>query len=277
MKSGNGISTIIFPLFRHIKKCSFNVAYHWIIFLARSFIFTSFAKTIEFSNISNYLDLQEGEKVCDLGCGYGSNDILLSLTGAQVCAVDIDRDTLNLAKNLSASLRVDVNYCTSDLNKGLSFKSRSFDKVVSYCVLEHLSDPENFLNEVNRILRPRGVLALSVDSFSYPSIPDDFVSIHRNLCDVKNYYTKPQAEAILSKCNFSLEKYSFIIRAPVSSFFFERLLRAYFRSEISRQPLALKLIKLISPFALVICILSDKLRDDRKGGYWLTLLAVKRE
>lgn len=277
MKSGKGISTIFLPLFRHIKKFSFNVACHWIIFLARSFLFTSFAKIIEFSAILDYLDLQKGETVCDLGCGYGSNDVLLSLTGARIYGVDIDRNTLSCAKKSAGRLQLNANYCVSDLDKVISFKSESFDKAVSYCVLEHLNNPEDFLNEVNRILCPRGLLALSVDSFSYVDIPDEFIDIHKKVCHVKRYYGKREAELLLNKCNFWVKKCSFSIKSPISSMFFRALLRAYFRSELSTQSCSLRLLKLITPVVLVVSMISDSFYDDKNGGYWLTLLAVKED
>lgn len=261
----------------HIIRRSFKTVYNWIIFFNRSFIFASFAKIIEFKNTLNYLDPRKGEKLCDLGCGYGYNDILLSLTGARIYGVDIDRDTLNSAKNIACRLKVNVNYCLSDLNKMLGFKSRSFDKAVSYCVLEHLSDPENFLNEVNRILCPKGTLVLSVDSFSYGDIPDEFIDIHKRLCYVQKYYTIRDAEQLLNKCNFSIKKYSFIIKSPISTFFFKTLLRAYFRSEILGRSYSLKLFKLITPIIFLICVFSDSLYDDKHGGYWLTLLATKHK
>ena len=177
MKSSKTIGRISLVLFRHIKKRTFKEIYYWITFLARSFIFTSFAKIMEFNTLLHYLDVKEGEKLCDLGSGYGSNDVLLSLAGAQTYAVDVDRDTLNLAKNNADRLQVNVNYCIADLNKTISFGSQSFDKVVSYCVLEHLSNSEGFLSEVNRILRPKGILALSVDSFSYHKITNFKLSV----------------------------------------------------------------------------------------------------
>jgi ubiquinone/menaquinone biosynthesis C-methylase UbiE len=221
------------------------------------------------------LNVQEGEKVCDLGSGYGSNDVLLSLAGAQTYAVDVDTDTLRLGKNNADLLQVDVNYCIADLNKTIGFKSKSFDKALSCCVLEHLSNPEGFLSEVNRILDSKGILAISVDSFSYHNISDGLRVIHKRMCDVKRYYTKREAELMLNRCGFSVKKCSFIIRSPISSFLFETLLRMYFRSELYRQSFPLKLFKLLTPMVLIVCMISDGFYDDSRGGWWLTLLASK--
>ncbi len=138
-----------------------------------------------------------------------------------------------------------------------------------------LSDPENFLKEVNRILRPRGVLALSVDSFSCSNIPSELIDIHTKVCHVKKYYTKGEAELLLKKCNFSVEKSSFSIKSPISGLLFKALLRAYFRSELFGQSCSLKLFKILTPIVIAICMASDSFYDDKNGGYWLTLLAVK--
>jgi ubiquinone/menaquinone biosynthesis C-methylase UbiE len=262
-------------LYNNLRKGSVRRVLNWVTFLLKSFIFASFAKLIEFNTLLNYLNLQEGERVCDLGSGLGINDVLLSLSGAKIYAVDIDRDSLKYARNLSARLRVNVNHCTSDLNQGLSFKSESFDKAVSYCVFEHLGNPDDFLSEVNRILLPRGTLALSVDSFSNNGVLREFREVHRRVCDVKKYYTLNEIEPLLGKYGFAVKKSSYIVRSPISNWLFQKLLHYYFRSEIDGQQLSLRLFKLLCPLAFVLCLLSDRFYNSNQGGYWLTLVAVK--
>ncbi|MDY6987495.1 MAG: class I SAM-dependent methyltransferase [Thermodesulfobacteriota bacterium] len=245
--------------------------------MARSFIFTSFAKMIEFIKMLRFLELKRDEMVLDLGCGEGSNDVALSLTGARIYGVDIDGRTLSSAKSNANNLGVSVDYTVSDLNQAVAFKSQSFDKAVSFCVLEHLAKPETFLHEVNRILRPKGVLALSVDSFSYGRSPEKFTELHGKLCHVRKYYSKREAELLLRKCNFSLEDWGFSIKSPLSSCLFRALLRAYFRSSLFGRPFSLWILKLVAPVTLLVAVVSDSLHDDEQGGYWLTLLAVKEE
>jgi len=261
---------------RHIRNSSLTVACPWIFFFAKSFVFTSFAKIMEFTVALKCLGLQEGEKVCDLGCGYGENDLLLSLTGAKVYGVDIDRAALSMAKNNSRRLGAHVSFCVSDLNMGLGLKSCSFDKAVSYCVLEHLDDPERFLNEANRILRPGGTLVLSVDSFSYGEVPWQLMESHKTACHVRTYYALKDAETLLGKCNFRLRKSVFVIRSPISAWVFEKLLSSYLGAGTSAgHALALKLLMLLCPVISVICMIADGFSDDENGGYWLILIAVK--
>lgn len=275
MKSSTTISRICLAVFCHTKSLSFEEIYYWITFIARSFIFTSFAKIIESHTLLNYLDLQSGEMICDLGSGNGNNAVLLSLAGTQTYAVDIDTEALKQTQRTAGRLKVKMNYCAGDLSGGLSFRSQSMDKAISCCVLEHLSNPEGFLREVNRILCPNGTLAISVDSFSYHSITDELRLVHEKMCDVKKYYTRREVEMLLNRCGFSVEKCSFIIKSPISSFLFEKLLRVYFRSEVDEQSLPLRLIKLFTPVFLPICAVSDYFYGDNNGGYWLSLLAVK--
>ena len=275
MKSSRVVGKICSRTFYYIKDCSFRELYYWIIFLIRSLIFTSFAKVIEFKTLLDYLDLQKGEKVCDLGCGQGNNDLLLSLAGADMYAVDIDTGALSLGKRNAERLQVTVNYSIADLNGAIGFRSDSFHSVLSYCVLEHLSNPEVFLTEVYRILRPGGAMAISVDSFSHPSISDKFKKTHAKVCDVKRYYSKRDVELLLNECGFCVARSSFIIKSRISRILFEMLLCAYFRSEIQGNSQLLRLLKLFTPVFLVICMMSDYFCDDSNGGYWIALLAVK--
>jgi SAM-dependent methyltransferase len=50
----------------------------------------------------------------------------------------------------------------ADLNSALPIRSNDADTVVSLSTMEHLCEPQQFLNEVHRILKPRGSLILQV-------------------------------------------------------------------------------------------------------------------
>ena len=50
----------------------------------------------------------------------------------------------------------------SDLNKFINLENEIADTVVTFSVLEHLSEPQKFLDEANRILKSNGNLILQV-------------------------------------------------------------------------------------------------------------------
>ena len=50
--------------------------------------------------------------------------------------------------------------------EALPFPDRSFDRVFLMNVLDHVSAPHHGIAEIGRVLRPGGVLVLSVDTYS---------------------------------------------------------------------------------------------------------------
>jgi len=47
----------------------------------------------------------------------------------------------------------------------LPFRSNAFSKIIAHHVLEHLRDPDMFLGEAYRVLKPKGVLSLRTPNF----------------------------------------------------------------------------------------------------------------
>ena len=75
-------------------------------------------------NASSLGDI-ENKNILDLGCGSGIFTIGCGLMGANLaCGVDVDGDSIQLAKQTSQKLKLDnVKYCLSDINQ----LSESFD------------------------------------------------------------------------------------------------------------------------------------------------------
>ena len=54
-----------------------------------------------------------------------------------------------------------------DLEQGLPFKAESFDEVLCLNILEHMGNPLNLIREIERVLKPGGLLRLRTDNASY--------------------------------------------------------------------------------------------------------------
>lgn len=128
--------------------------------------FTVAFHTIDFDK----LNLQDGEKVLDVGCGLGRHSLIAYRDyPVKVYGVDLSLDDLLQAKSRIKDIQ--ENHCSGDLlflqSDGfhLPFQDASFDVVVCSEVLEHVPSYEKLVEELIRVLKPGGRLALSVPKF----------------------------------------------------------------------------------------------------------------
>ncbi len=99
----------------------------------------------------------EGGRLLDVGCGTGNFLAQMQKRGAwEVYGLDTSQKAVEYAKR---RLQLPV-FC--GVLENANHSSASFDAVTLWNVLEHLHNPLQTLSEVRRILRPDGVLALSV-------------------------------------------------------------------------------------------------------------------
>lgn len=114
--------------------------------------------------LMDYLELEDGESVFDCGCGMGFYLMAMGkLKKLRLVGLDGDIERLHWAQ----SEKVPAALLNGNIFQ-LPFADESFDKVLMSEVLEHLSDDVLGLRELYRVLRPGGVLALSVPHARYP-------------------------------------------------------------------------------------------------------------
>ncbi|HET9324918.1 MAG TPA: class I SAM-dependent methyltransferase [Gaiellaceae bacterium] len=103
-----------------------------------------------------FLSGSPGNLVLDAGAGQGTMSARLERLGFEVVSTDSSRAAVEvLAGRLSGEvLQADVT--------ALPFDDASFDGALLGEVLEHIEDDRAALRELRRVLRPNGVLALSV-------------------------------------------------------------------------------------------------------------------
>ena len=101
----------------------------------------------------------EGKKFLDLGCGSIESHLEEYDRKATCIGVDIDP---NLRKHpLHLKIRAD--------GQNLPFKDGTFDAIISIWVIEHISNPEQFLHEVGRCLRSGGSFLLMTNNLCNPA------------------------------------------------------------------------------------------------------------
>ncbi|MDP3973587.1 MAG: class I SAM-dependent methyltransferase [Candidatus Daviesbacteria bacterium] len=117
------------------------------------------------------LNLQDGDKVLEVGCGNGYYLSLLNRIGKKVDLVGIDHDRLALKDAIKyiGNNKVKLIYSKAE---NLPFESSVFDKVVMSEVIEHVNDEEKTLKEIKRVLKKGGILVLTTCNIEYPFLWD---------------------------------------------------------------------------------------------------------
>jgi SAM-dependent methyltransferase len=244
-------------------------------------------ETVDFER----LGLAPGERVLDLGCGFGRHAYGALRRGAEVTACDMGRPELNEVRNMISVMRDagEVPPGASGAAVGadarrLPFAGGSFDRIIAAEILEHIGDDGAAVAELARVLRPGGVLAVTVPSwlpeklcwllsedYHAPRVPDGHVRI----------YTQARLRALLRSAGLvpgrshrahALHTPYWWLRCAVGPRNDDhRLVRAYHRLlcwEIERRPLVTRVAeRLLRPlFGKSVVLYAAKAPDPARGG-----------
>ena len=116
------------------------------------------------------LKLEAGQLLLDMGCGEGRHSIgALLETPANVIGLDLSLEDLNTAKSRlnDFDLSGHDTFCTFGVGniKNIPIENASLDAVMCSEVLEHVDSPKESIQELVRVLKPGGVMALSVPRY----------------------------------------------------------------------------------------------------------------
>ncbi|MEC4015462.1 methyltransferase domain-containing protein [Streptomyces sp. H27-D2] len=101
------------------------------------------------------LKVRPGRRVVDVGCGAGVAVAELAAHGAEVTGVDPSENMVAMAKSRFPDLDYQVAGAAS-----LPFAANSLDGYRAERVYQHLSDPQQALDEAKRVLKPGARLAI---------------------------------------------------------------------------------------------------------------------
>jgi SAM-dependent methyltransferase len=149
--------------------------------------------TVDFAR----LGLRPGMQVLDIGCGNGRHAFESLRRGAEVVATDLDEAALSEVEEMAAAMRHagevpsggSLRTVRADARR-LPFGDAAFDVVIAAEVLEHIDEDSMAIAELHRVLRPGGLIAVTVPrwwpeqvcwalSREYHEIPGGHVRIYR--------------------------------------------------------------------------------------------------
>jgi SAM-dependent methyltransferase len=118
------------------------------------------------------LGLRPGDLVLDLGCGFGRHAFEARRRGGRVVACDLSTDELAQVRNTFVAMSEHGEVpphslaapACGDATK-LPFPDGTFDRIIASEVLEHIADDVAALDELTRVLRPGGTMAVTIPAW----------------------------------------------------------------------------------------------------------------
>ncbi len=135
-------------------------------------------------------------RILDMGCGTGTMLKYLSRYG-QAEGIDADEDAVSFCHERGITQVQQVS------SFPLPFEDDTFDLVTALDVIEHIEDDLGTLRELKRVLRPGGMLLVSVPAYRFLWGAQDEISNH------KRRYVAPDMRARLLDAGFKVRRLSY--------------------------------------------------------------------
>jgi len=159
-------------------------------------------KIYEFEELQRGIEFSADEVILDYGCGDGLQTLLLGKRCKKVIGIDISQHSINNAKRLSrfTGKRINSEFKCVKIENAY-YTNEYFDKIFSFCVIEHIPNYKGVLREAYRILKKNGQLIFSVDTLE--NVEDtNLRETHRKRHSVENYFQKFELKNILEQIGF---------------------------------------------------------------------------
>lgn len=115
-----------------------------------------------------YVELKENMKYLEIGCGNGHvAKHIAKKYNLNAIGTDIDPDMIYLAKKENANI-FNLQFKEMDATK-LSFEDKEFDIVLSFEIMHHIHNWKDAINEISRVIKPKGYYIFEDIAFSKTS------------------------------------------------------------------------------------------------------------
>ncbi len=109
-------------------------------------------------------NIKDSKEILDIGCSQGIISLLMAREGKNVKAIDIQEEAINFANDLLKKEFYDVknNINFECINFNEYHEKNIYDTVVATEVIEHVEEPVEFINHINKFLVNEGKVVITV-------------------------------------------------------------------------------------------------------------------
>ncbi len=138
-----------------------------------------------------FRDFGAARRILDVGCGTGALGRYRPSPEIEIHGVDIDAGAVVQAAGFEQTICLDLE------TSPLPYDDASFDAVLAKDILEHLRDPGRLVGEIHRVLRPGGVLVVSIIMAKPRAVWADYTHVRG--------FTRRSARLLLEDAGFEVE------------------------------------------------------------------------
>lgn len=99
-----------------------------------------------------------GSSILEIGCGSGYGAGLLSETASGVIGLDVDKEAVDYSNEKYGTKKCIFKQYDGT---GIPFADNTFDAAVSFQVMEHIADDDNYVSEIHRVLKQGGMFLIT--------------------------------------------------------------------------------------------------------------------
>lgn len=158
----------------------------------------SLLRELRIKKIKNIVVKINNCRLLDVGCGWEAR-FLKQMEPFIASGVGIDFKVPDIKTDKIKTIKYTI-------KKEIPFKDNTFDIVTLLAVLEHLEKPLDAINEIHKVLKPNGLILITVPSkYAKPAL--EFLSYKLNIIDKneildhKQYFNKKDLYDFFNKIN----------------------------------------------------------------------------
>jgi len=164
-----------------------------------------------------------GARVLDVGCGGGLLSEAMARSGADVTAIDLAPDLLEIARLHGLESGVRVDYRQTSIEALLAAGEAPYDAITCMEMLEHVPDPSSIVTTCGQLLKPGGALVVStlnrtVAAFALAIVGAEYVArlLPKGTHQYRDFIKPSELAAWLRSAGLVLEDVSGLLYEPWS-------------------------------------------------------------